>query len=198
MKNILLLVLALCASQANATIIKADFSATVDNPSLPFAAGAREARADNQAVGAGLELGAGAAVTNPSGWQNGDVFFDLDPTAYTLTLQSQDFGDFETFAASISNIVFDRGERITGLRLLSNDLVEDGWTADLIAPLFSFTDNSIAISYSADEFFYFTGGSAVFQIETEVDANPLPEPASAGLLALGLAGVLAARRRARR
>ncbi len=68
---------------------------------------------------------------------------DLDPLTNILTLDSQDTWDFQTFQATINNIVFDAGEVITGLVFLGGDITYNG-----VTPLLSFTDTSISIFYN--------------------------------------------------
>jgi hypothetical protein len=196
MKKILLLVMTLLAGQADASVISADFTARAGNPSLAWNQGELVLQTLGRTVGAGLELGADATVSNPSAWNGGLVYIDLDPIARTLTLFSQDDYDFETFSVSIGNIHFNAGERITGLSLISDSLTEDADSLSPLAPTFSFTNNSLQIDYTAAAYFYFTGGSAVFQFETEA-GSAVPEPATAGLLGLGLAGLIGVRRRKR-
>src|SRR5687768_12564372 len=107
MKNILFLLLALAGASANASVIRADFTATADLPYCvqcqDWRVGPMTRKALGQAVGAGVELGDNALVSNPSGYFGGIVHIDLDPVAKTLTLQSLDEFDFEYFSVSISN-----------------------------------------------------------------------------------------------
>lgn len=177
MKRILLLALALLASQANAGIISADFVSRADN--LALGGPVRELRTLNQSVGAGLELGENALDTSPVPWDtgvlSGMVYLDLDPTTYRLTLSSLDFLDVDSFTASIGNIQFSGLERITGLGLVSDRLAKDFDSEDFIVPTFTFTDNSLEIQYSADidayEYFNLVaGGEAVFQLQTSAGA----------------------------
>jgi hypothetical protein len=200
MKKLLILTLALLASQADATIISADFTAKSDAPycdTCTWRQGPLVAQALGQTVNGGIELGANATITNPSGWLGGIVYIDLDPVAKTLTLLAQDEFDFQTFSATIGNIQFSGSETITGLQLISDNL-----TAEIATlPTLSFTGNSLQIDYSQPDWFYFNGpgGKAVFQLTTEVTqpGAAVPEPATAGLFGLGLAGLLAMRRRVR-
>lgn len=197
MKKLICLLFALAGASANAAIVKADFSAASGLPycavCAPFNLGPKTLTAAGQAVGAGVELGAGAVVGNPSGWDGGEVWIDLDPVAQTLTLTSQDLYDFENFTALVSGIKFDRNEVIAGLSLVSNDLTEDV----AVDPVLTFTGNSLRIVYDTPDGFYFTGRSAVFQYTTREVAADVPEPGSLALLALG-GGALGLRRRRQR
>lgn len=202
MKKIVLLVLALLASQANAGIVSADFVTRADN--LALGGPVRELSAPGRSVGAGLEVGENALDTSPLAWDEGVlgglVYLDLDPAAYRLTLSSLEYWEFDLVTARIGNIQFSGAQRITGLSLLSNSLAERWDSTAAIVPTWSFTDNGLEISYSTDEFFYLmAGGEAVFQILTDGTApgGAVAEPASLGLLGLGLAGLMATRRRLR-
>lgn len=196
MKKFALLLLAFLACRAEASIVTADFSTAAN---LPYCCasldkGPVERKVLNRPVDDGLELGPEVAATNPSDWYGGIVDIDLDPVAQTLTLSYVGINDFETFTALISNIRFDAAEIITGFTQVSNTMFETMVPFEQLAPVLSFTGNSLSISLDRPEGFYFVDGTAVFAYTTEMRAD-VPEPATLGLLAVGMVGLLARRRR---
>lgn len=195
MKNILFLLLAFVGAAANATVIRADFTTKTDLPYCErcqdWRLGPMTRQALGQSVGTGTELGGNAVVTNPSEYEGGVVHVDLDPLAQTLTLRSQDDWDFEHFSVQVANILFSSNQVITGLTLLSDNLTEDFVTT----PRYWFTNNGLFIEYDSPLGFYFTMNEAVFAYTT-ADRQAVPEPVTLGLLGIGLAGLLAGRRRA--
>ncbi len=145
-----------------------------------------------QSIGAGFELvDSGNLLQNPDEWDGGVVWMDYDPTTNILTLDSQDTWDFQTFDASISNIIFsDIGQYISSLTMLTNNL-----TTPLYTPTLSYNGNSLHISYNAvPNFFVFTGGTSTFQIGLSSEST-VPEPATIALMGLGFAGMAARRRK---
>jgi hypothetical protein len=183
------LVLLIATSQANAAIIQGDFRTESDLPGA--GSGALVYEALNVNVGAGDELTNSDFIQNPSSWGGGVVNMDLDSTTNILTLKSQDTWDFYTFDAWISNIIFNAGEVITGISLLSGNLTNFNLLANL-----SFTDNSIHINYTDYNAFDFTGTDAQFQILTS-NVSAVPVPAAALLFAPALLGFMGFRRKAK-
>lgn len=187
LKHILASGLLLFSASSFATLISGDFRTESDIPGKRNGALIYESL--NQTIGKGYELDSQHFVENPSGWSGGEVWMDYNPDSNLLTLNSQDGMDFSTFDAWISDIIFDTAnEMITGVSLVSNNLV-----TPTLVPALSFTDSSLHINYTRNEFFNFTGGSATFQIQTgQVFAAPvnIPAPSSVVLIALGMAGLV--------
>jgi hypothetical protein len=172
---------------ASANLIVGDFITNSDLPSQGSGALVYQELAQSIGTGYELELADGDFVTNPSSWRGGLVWMDYNPLTNILLLDSQDDWDFETFDAYINNIQFSAGEHITGISLLSNDLI-----TPIVTPSLSFTDDSIHISYAGS--FDFTGNSASFQITTSSGTSTsVPEPSTLAIFALGMIG-LASRR----
>jgi hypothetical protein len=185
-----LITLGSLAGGASAAITFADFRTESNLPD--FVTGTPKVyQSLSTSVDVGLELDSADLLSNPDNWSGGSVTIDLNPITLSLVLDSQDTLDFQTFTVSITNIQFSGAEAISGVSLISNNLT----TSPSIAPVISWTDDSISIVYSAiglpDNVFNFTGDSASFQITTAA----VPEPSSALLLGLGTLAVFARRRR---
>ncbi|MFT6270258.1 MAG: hypothetical protein ACJAVV_003087 [Alphaproteobacteria bacterium] len=190
MKKLIGVFIFLFVGVANAAIISGDFRTEADLPYCCNDAGPVVFQNLGVTVGAGAELTADNLLENPSSWSGSEVSMDLDPLTNILSLTSQDDSDFEVFNASISNILFDSGEVITGLSLISGNL-----TDLLLAEILSFTDNSVSISYDVMDSgmqFYFNETVAQFQILTS--AQPVSAPASLLLLGLAVVGLRLARK----
>lgn len=183
------LALLLAASQVNAAITQGNFRTESDL--LKYSSGALVYEALNVNVEVGDELTNSDFIQNPSSWSGGVVNMDLDATTNILTLKSQDTLDFNTFDAWITDLVFNAGEVITGLSLLSGNLTDLSLLANL-----SFTGNSIHINYTDDNIFNFTGTDAQFQIMTS-NVSAVPIPAAAFLFAPALLGFMGLRRKAK-
>jgi hypothetical protein len=179
---------------ASAGIVSADFRAEANLPDyrngLP-----KVFQNLGQSVGAGYELDGSDLASNPDEWSGGAVLVDYDPVTHKLSLRGEESDwDFQTLDVWLDNIAFDQGgERISGVTLVSNLL-----TDPMVAPLLSFSDNSLHIAFnSVPDLFFLTTGLASFQVDTEVASAAVPEPATPALFLLGLAG-LALRRTGRK
>jgi hypothetical protein len=175
---------------AAAAVTQGDFRSESDLPDYS-AAGPMVLERTGSVLAAGYELDTGDFVENPAGWGGGYVHVDWNSTTNILTLDSQDDWDFQTYKLVISNILFDSAQTITGITLLTDDLTD----ADDLVPTLSFTDSSVTIFYNyVPNVFDFTGGSATFQV-TLGGAGAVPEPATWGMMILGLGLVGASMRR---
>lgn len=193
MKKTLGILIFLITGVANATIITADFRTESDLPYCCNDAGPLVYENIGAILNAGYELDDDNFVSNDSSWSGGVVYVDLDKSTNIVTLDSQDVLDFEIFDLWVSNIVFDAGEIITGVSLISGNITDLGITA-----LLSFTDNSIHISYDVGDgnsTFNFNELTATFQITTSTSDIAVPAPASFLLLTLGIAFITISRRK---
>ena len=183
------------------TIVEADFRTEADLPFCCARVGARVTSVLDAAVGAGVEL-QNQGLSNPSNWLGGSVWMDLDPTSNILTLTARDSLDYQTFTASLSNLLFDTpGAFINGFTLLSN-----GLTTLSTAPTLSFSAAGAQVNYSTTGIFNFVqGGTARFQLNVATlegmadfpAVAPIPEPSTYALMIGGLALVAVAARRRR-
>lgn len=185
------LLVAFCCSlsvfSAQATLLTADFRNESD---FFTSSGPLVYQSLARSVGAGDEISGTSLLQNPSFFTGGVVYVDFNPTSMLLTLKSRDTGDFDTFDAYVSGASFSGvGEQFSGLSLVSGKLTTTG------APTLSFTGDSLHIQYSVNDGFNFSGGTAVFQVATTVNAlPPVPEPETWAML-LGGMGLLTARLR---
>ncbi len=181
----------LTAVPAAAVVVSGDFLSQSDLPSYS-SYGPKTYQNLGAVLGTGLELNGSHFVSNPAGWGGGVVFADWDAGSNILTLFSQDTWDFQTYDFSVSNIVFDNAQVITGLSHIGGSLTNGG-----LVPTLGFTDNSVSIKYSP-ELFNFTGQSAQFQVVLSDVAGGVPEPTTWAMLIIGFGAVGVAARRSRR
>lgn len=186
-KFLLSFLLAVSATSANANIVSADIKSAADLPYCCQRSGPLTAQYSGT-IGSGFEINGTTAFSNPSNWQGGRVFVDLNPATGLLTLDSQDTLDFQTFVLNIDSLKFDAGQYLRGISFVSGAL-----TTNTAATL-SFTDNSLRIAYDTTNVFNFTGNNALFQLDIG-QRSEVPEPGNIALFGLALAGLATARRR---
>lgn len=184
----------LCSgASAYAALVQADFSAELSAPD--FIGGTRvfERLSDPVSNLPNLDLSdEGASTLNFLGFAT----IDLDSSGVvTLTGDQSEagFAGYDLAVFTISNIVFDGGEMITGVTELTSGVLNADFGLGEVSPIIAFTGNSLTITFDttgfsgATDFEFSDGGSSTFQIETE--AAVVPVPAALPLLVFGLAGL---------
>lgn len=189
------------AAPAHAALLggTANFSEALDVPFFRHA-GPLVLGVTGAAINGSTELTSANLISNPSNDSNNVLAATLGDT--TLTLAAPVFQDWQTITFTVSNIVFLQSEAITGFSLVSAGAISTGgdFASDPFTTTTSFTANSLTVTYAVNSIdtgdeFYFSSNSApdVFAITVE----SIPEPASIGVLAMGLAGMIVTRRRAK-
>jgi hypothetical protein len=184
------------AGTANAGIVRADITESLDLPSIS-AGGPRVLSVNDAVVGSGTELTGANEIQNPSGW-NG--YLDVDLGAFSITFQHQEqFTDYQIATITISDIIFsDLDEIITGVTLTSASIIDSGQSNPFTETV-TFTDNSITITFvvydidGGSEFNFVAGGTASYLIDIETGTTEVAEPASlvlfgAAFMGMGLFG----------
>jgi len=152
-----------------------------------------------ESVSGAPDLSAADEISNPAGF-GGLATIDLNTTGIvTLTGDQEGFGfaDYANAEFTISSIVLDAGEFITGVTLLADNLVDLGSpnTSGTYSLSTSFTSDSVTIRYQGDSpssFFDFGDGfTSTFQVTTAV----VPEPSTFALLGIGSIAVIGCARR---
>ena len=185
------------AIPVSAAPISADFRTEFDLPDDSFSLGSRVFEALSEPVAGAPDLDASDEIANPSRWRS-FATTDLDASGLiTLTGDVANVGgDYDLLAFTISDIVFDAGESIIGVDVLSSGLLMAG------APSISFTGNSVSITYDATgtgsnaDFLIVDGGISTFQLlTTQTAVIPLPAAFPMMLGAVGVLGFVRLRRR---
>lgn len=185
---------------ASAGFVSADFEVNLDLPDAG-SFGARVLQRLAEPVAGAPDVSAADEIANPSGW-NGAASIDLSGSGLLTLTGDQEgagFADFDLVVFSISNIVFDAGESITGVSTLSEGILDPGH-GSVFSPVISFTADSVTLTFDTSG----SGGGADFQLldggvsTYQVDTSAVPVPAALPLMAgaLGVMGLVARRRKA--
>lgn len=184
---------------ASAGFVSADFQVMLDLP--VSSSGARVLEALNQPVAGSPDVSAADEIANPSYWK-GAVSVNLTGGGLlTLTGDQEGFGfaDYDLVVVTISNIVFDAGESITGVSTLSEGILDPGF-GPVFSPGISFTANSVTITFDTTgsggdaDFQLLDGGMSSYQVDTSAVPVPAALPLKAG--AVGVMALVARRRKA--
>lgn len=186
-------VLVVCTSTSVfAAPVQADFRAELSIPDVRDGTRVFERLSDPVSNAPNLNLS--DEVANPA-FLAGFATIDLNSSGVvTLTGDQSEagFADYDLAVFTISNIVFDAGETITGVTELTSGLLDPDFEFGEVSPIIAFTENSLTITFdttgvgAGSDFEFLDGGSSTFQIETE--AAVVPVPAALPLLVFGLAG----------
>lgn len=182
------------STAAEANIVSADFRSEFSLPDMD--PNVRVFESLGGTLGAGVELGLADEISNPGGY-SGFASMDLSTTGLlTLTGDQSEagFADYDLAVFTLNNVMFDAGQTITGVSLISDALFDLSGAGDIVpTPLISFTGTSISITFDGtgfgdvSSFEFAAGGTAQFQIELADAAVPLP--AALPLLVAGLGGL---------
>lgn len=185
---------------ASAAFMSADFEVSLDLPDI--SSGARILQTLNEPVAGVPDVSAADEIANPSGW-GGAASVDLDSAGLLILTGDQEsfgFADYDLVVFTISNIMFDAGEFITGVSTLSEGILDPNFGIGVFSPTIAFTANSVTITFdttgigSNGDFQLLDGGISSYQIET----SAIPVPAALPLMvgAVGALGLLSRRRNA--
>lgn len=185
---------------ASAAFVSADFQVSLDLPDQS-SSGPRVLETLNEPVAGAPDVSAANEIANPAGW-GGAASIDLDSAGLlTLTGDQEGFGfaDYDLVVFTISNIVFDAGEFITGVSTLAEGILDPNF-GPVFSPTIAFTANSVTITFDTTgvgdtaDFQLLDGGVSSYQIQTSAIPVPAALPLMAG--AIGALGLLARRRNA--
>lgn len=190
----------LFAGTAAAAPITADFHGSFDLPEIGV--GPRVIENLGEAVDGAPDADLSHEISNPSSW-DGALSIDLDASGLITLTGIEEENVFDLVEITISNIVFDAAQAITGIVELTNNAVRHDETLTAVTPTFSFGDTWIKIVFDttgvgdAADLRLLFGETATYQLSFG-SPSEVPLPAAFPLFFAGLAGFGAAAKRARR